>query len=77
MKGPAKLRTLKQRWKAHQYKAFTLKEPWALSKAIRKHGVDAFEVELMETIRGKELAFAYEAEVINNTHPKLNTKKRK
>lgn len=77
MKGPAKLRTLKQRWKAHQYKAFVLNEPWALPKAIRKYGVDAFDVEMMDIIRGKELAFAYEAEVINNTHPKLNTKKRK
>ena len=76
MKGPAKVRTLNQRWKAHQYKALTLKEQWTLPKAIRKYGVDNFELEIVDIIRGKAEAFAYEAEIINTTHPKLNTKKR-
>lgn len=77
MKGIAKKRTLMQRWKAHQYKAYTLQEDWALPKAIRKYGVDSFDIRVIDIIRGKAEAHAFEAELINNTKPKLNTRKKK
>lgn len=76
MKGVAKKRTLMQRWKAHQYKAYALGEDWALSKAIRKYGIDSFDVRILETIRGKAEAYAYEAQLINELKPKLNTRKK-
>ena len=76
MKGIAKKRTLQQRWKAHQYKAFHLGEDWALPKAIRKHGVDNFDVRVLDVIRGKAAAYAYEAQLINDIKPKLNTRKK-
>lgn len=76
MKGIAKKRTLMQRWKAHQYKANTLQEDWALPKAIRKYGVDNFDIRILEMIRGKAEAYAYEAELINEIKPKLNTRKK-
>jgi len=77
MKGIAKKRTLDQRWKAHCYKALTLNEDWALPKAIRKYGPDSFHIQIMDVIRGKANAFAYEAELINTLCPKLNTRKKK
>ena len=76
MKGVAKKRTLNQRWKAHCYKALTLRENWALPKAIRKYGADNFTVEILETIRGKEAAFAAEAQLINELCTELNTRKK-
>lgn len=77
MKGIAKKRTLQQRWVAHQYKANVLKEDWALPKAIRKHGADNFKIQILDIVRGKANAYAYEAELINELQPKLNTRKRK
>jgi len=70
-------RTLAQRWKAHQYKALTLNEPWTLPSTIREFGIEAFEVTPVKVIRGKADAFAFEADLINNTLPILNSKFRK
>lgn len=77
MKGNNIKRTLAQRWKAHQYKAFKLNEPWTLPVAVREYGEDAFEVTPVKVIRGKADAFAFEADLINNTLPILNSKFRK
>lgn len=77
VKGIAKKRTLQQRWKAHCYKALILEESWALPKAIRKYGPDAFDIQTLDVIRGKANAYAYEAELINSMKPKLNTRKKK
>lgn len=76
MKGVARKRTLQQRWKAHVYKALTLREIWALPKAIRKHGEDNFTIETLQIVRGKLAAFAAEAQLINELCTELNTRRK-
>jgi len=61
------------RWRKHLQRARTENKEWTLCKAIRKHGADAFEVIIIETVRGKALAHARERELTVELGATLNT----
>lgn len=65
--------SLKRRWQKHVRRALTEGRSWKLCKAIREHGPDAFEVQPIEIVRGKELAHMVERDLIRKLKPKLNT----
>ena len=65
-----------KRWMAHIRAAKQLKKKWKLSEAIREHGVNAFDFEILETVRGKELAHKVERSIIRERKPSLNTDNR-
>lgn len=46
---------------------------WALCKAIRKHGAEAFKLTVVKTVRGKAEAHTFERELILSLKPSLNT----
>lgn len=67
-------KSLLNRFKAHCKRARNEPEKnWALLEAIRAHGPDAFEVVLLEKIRGKFRAHQRELELIRKYQPELNT----
>jgi hypothetical protein len=66
-------RSLKRRWQKHVQRALAEDHAWKLCKAIRKHGPEAFEVEVLEIIRGKAEAHKRERELIRKHNPRLNT----
>lgn len=76
MNGPSKWKALKARWSGHVYKARVLKEDWGLSQAIREYGVEDFWMEVVDVVRGRKDAFAYEASLINEIGTELNTKRK-
>ena len=62
-----------RRWQKHVRRALTEDRDWALCKAIRKYGADAFDVSYYEVVRGKSEAHIRERELIRELSPKLNT----
>lgn len=68
-----KARTLKRRWQKHVQRALAEGHDWNLSRAIRKHGPEAFTVEIIQVVRGKKLAHSVERELIRQFNPNLNT----
>lgn len=74
MKGTSQIKTLHQRWNGHVYKALVCEEDWALPRAIRQYGEDAFVMEVLKIVRGKKAAFAAESALINALKTKLNTR---
>jgi len=70
-RSPSK--SLARRWRKHVTRALTEGRDWKLCKAIRKYGSDAFEVQVVEVVRGKAQAHAYERDLIRMLKPKLNT----
>jgi len=62
-----------RRWQKHVRRALTEGKDWALCKAIRKYGPEAFEVCYYEVVRGKSEAHQLERELIKTRKPKLNT----
>lgn len=62
-----------RRWQKHVRRALTEGKDWALCKAIRKYGPDAFEVCYYEVVRGKAEAHLRERELIRELSPSLNT----
>lgn len=66
-------RSLRVRWQKHVRRALTEDRSWRLCKAIRKHGPDAFKVEILEVVRGKAEAHNLERTLIRQYNPKLNT----
>jgi len=66
-------RSLKRRWQKHVRRALTEGLDWRLCQAIRKHGPEAFEVQVVEIVRGKPEAHKRERELIRIVKPKLNT----
>ena len=62
-----------RRWQKHVNRALTENKNWSLCKAIRKYGRDAFEVTVLEVVRGKSAAHIRERELIRERKPKLNT----
>lgn len=67
------MRSLHRRWRKHVQRALTEGRNWALCKAIRKYGRDAFEVTILEVVRGKAAAHTIERDLIRNLNPRLNT----
>jgi glutaredoxin-related protein len=64
---------LKVRMQKHVRRAVTENKDWALCKSIRAHGAEAFVVLLVDIVRGRKPAHAYEREIINGDVPALNS----
>lgn len=67
------LKSLKRRWQKHVQRALAENHNWKLCAAIRKYGPEAFTVEIVEIVRGKNVAHNLERELIKNMSPILNT----
>ena len=63
---------LKVRIQKHVRRALTEGKDWNLCKSIRKHGADAFAVEVLEIVRGRKPAHGRERELIAELCPQLN-----
>jgi len=70
--GSAVKKALKVRFQKHIRRALTENKDWNLCASIRKYGADAFEYELMETIRGRRPAHQRERALIADLCPALN-----
>jgi hypothetical protein len=66
-------KSLRRRWLKHVQRASTEDKGWKLCDAIRKYGVEAFNVEVIEVVRGKSNAHLLERALIRELKPKLNT----
>ncbi len=66
-------KALKVRFQKHVRRAVTENKSWALCRSIRNHGADAFVVLLVDVVRGRKPAHAYEREIINGSAPALNS----
>ena len=71
--GSAVSQALKVRLQKHIRRALTENKSWALCESIRKHGASAFAMLLVDVVRGRKAAHAYEREIINGDLPQLNT----
>ena len=71
--GPNVRRALKIRIQKHVRRALTENKDWALCNSIREHGAGAFVMLLVDVVRGRKAAHAYEREIINGDMPALNT----
>lgn len=67
------VKSLRRRWQKHVRRALTEGRDWALCKAIRRFGAEAFTVEVVEVVRGKSAAHTRERELIRSLRPRLNT----
>ncbi len=66
-------KSLDWRWRKHVNRALTEGKDWKLCKAIRRHGPEAFDVQVMQVVRGKSEAHRIERGLIRVRQPKLNT----
>ena len=66
-------KSLIRRWQKHVRRALTENKNWKLCVAIRKYGADAFDVTVLDVVRGKSAAHTLERELIKSRKPKLNT----
>ena len=66
-------KSLTRRWQKHVRRALTENKNWKLCIAIRKYGADAFDVSVLDVVRGKSAAHTLERELIKSRKPKLNT----
>lgn len=64
---------LKVRFQKHVRRAVTENKTWALCQSIRAHGAEAFVMLLVDVVRGRKPAHAYEREIINGHSPELNS----
>ena len=62
-------RALKVRFQKHVRRAVTENKTWALCRSIREHGAEAFVMLLVDVVRGRKPAHAYEREIINSNLP--------
>jgi len=70
---PTIAKSLWTRWRKHIHRAMTEGRKWTLCRAIRKHGADAFEVVILETVRGKTVAHERERQLTAELGATLNT----
>lgn len=61
------------RFQRHVTRALTQAKDWALCKAIREHGAQAFKVEVLKTVRGKAEAHIEERLLTKEQGATLNT----
>ena len=66
-------RSLKRRFQKHVQRALAEDKSWKLSEAIRKYGADAFIVEVVQVVRGKQEAHKVERQLVRELKPKLNS----
>jgi len=71
--GNAVKKALKVRFQKHVRRALTENKSWALCESIRKYSADAFSVLLVDVVRGRLAAHAYERNIINGCNPELNS----
>lgn len=72
IRGRAFQGSVKARWEGHIYHALVEGRDYPLQRAIRQHGPDSFNHELIEVIRGKQAAHDREIELIRSICPELN-----
>ena len=72
VRGRAFKRSAKIRWEAHVRNALDYGRENLLSVAIREHGVENFQREVIEIVRGKKATHARERELIAIMKPELN-----
>ena len=72
VRGRAFKRSAKIRWEAHVRNAMEYGRLNLLSLSIREHGVENFEREVLEVVRGKQNAHDRERELIAAFRPELN-----
>lgn len=65
-------KAIKVRFQKHVRRALTENKDWALCKNIRTHGAEAFDVEVLEIVRGRKPAHSRERELISELCPQLN-----
>lgn len=65
-------KALKVRFQKHVRRALTEGKDWNLCRSIREHGAEAFELEVVEVLRGRKPAHARERELIAELQPSLN-----
>lgn len=65
-------KALKVRWQKHVRRALTENKDWNLCRSIRKHGAEAFEMEVIGMVRGRKDAHAAERAMIAELCPALN-----
>lgn len=61
------------RFQRHVTRALTQDKDWSLCKAIREHGPESFQVEVLETVRGKAAGHVRERELTKKLGATLNT----
>ena len=71
-----KNKSLARRWRKHVERARNESKGWVLCEAIRLYGPEAFELEIVQVVRGKRQAHEVERELIRKLKPKLNTDRR-
>ena len=67
------VKSMRRRWLKHVQRAMAEDRAWKLCEAIRKYGAEAFDVEILEVVRGKSQAHTVERDLIRKINPKLNT----
>jgi hypothetical protein len=65
-------KAIKVRLQKHIRRALTENKDWNLCRSIREHGAEAFEVEVLELVRGRKPAHARERQLIAELAPQLN-----
>ena len=65
--GNAVRQALKVRLQKHIRRAMTENKSWALCESIREHGAENFVMLLVDVVRGRKAAHAYEREIINRS----------
>lgn len=65
-------KAIKVRMQKHVRRALTEGKDWNLCRSIREHGAEAFEMEVIATVRGRKAAHAMERGFIAELCPALN-----
>ena len=66
------LKSVRLRFAKHVERARNENKSWPLYTALKKHGEEAVEIFILETVRGKAAAHVRECELIKTLKPKLN-----
>lgn len=67
------LQSVKRRWLKHVNRALREAHAWSLCESIRKWGAAAFQLEVLDKVRGKAEAHEREVQWIQSLVPELNT----
>lgn len=65
--------TLAARWSRHVGRAFNQDKNWTLCNSIRKHGSEVFVPLILDFVRGKAAAHAFETKLRQTNEYKLNS----
>ena len=65
-------KAIKVRMQKHIRRALTEGKDWNLCRSIREHGAEAFEVEVIDIVRGRKPAHQRERALIAELCPQLN-----